>query len=126
MQKIITVLLVIVGFIHIMPLSGVLGAEQLFSLYGLSFEESNISILMRHRAILFGVFGLFFLYSAFNRQYQPLAFTAGFISVISFILLSWSTGNYNTAIHKVVVADIIAFVCLLSAVVLFILSNRKS
>lgn len=126
MQKIITMLLAIVGVIHLLPLSGALGVDQLFSLYGLSLQESNISILMRHRAILFGIFGTFFLYSAFHKQYQPLAFFAGFVSVISFIALSWSTGNYNEAIHRVVVADIVGFVCLLTAVVLFLVSNRKS
>jgi len=126
MQKIIAILFVIVGIIHLLPLSGVLGAEQLTSLYGVSFQESNISILMRHRAILFGVFGLFFIYSAFNKSYQPLAFIAGFISVVSFLALSWLTGNYNEAINNVVIADIVAFICLLAAVALSILSSRKS
>lgn len=126
MQKIIATLLVIVGIIHLLPLSGVLSAERLTSLYGISFNETNILILMRHRAILFGILGLFFIYSAFNKQYQPLAFIAGLISVVSFVALSWLTGNYNEAIHKVVVADLIALFCLSVGVVLFIVKNHKS
>lgn len=126
MQKVITGLLILVGIIHLLPVSGVLGPERLSSLYGLSFQESNISILMRHRAILFGLFGIFFIYSAFNPAYQPLAFIAGFVSVVSFVGLSWSTGGYNEAIRKVVIADLVAFVSLLLAVVLYVIYSRQS
>jgi hypothetical protein len=126
MKKIITLLLIIVGVIHLLPLSGVLGGDQLSSLYGLSLQESNISILMRHRAVLFGIFGIFFLYAAFNKQYQPLAFVIGSISVISFIALSWSTGNYNDAIYNVVIADIVALICLLIAVILYMITSRNN
>ena len=126
MQKIITGLLIVVAVIHLIPVTGVIGAERLSALYGLSLQESNISILMRHRAILFGLFGLFFLYAAFRPALQPLAFIAGFISVLSFVVLSWSIGGYNEAIRKVVIADIAAFICLLVAIVLYVFSSRQS
>ena len=61
MQKAISILLVIVGIIHLLPVSGVLGAERLSALYGLSFQEPNIAILMRHRAVLFGLLGVFLM-----------------------------------------------------------------
>lgn len=57
MQKLITVLLIIVGTIHILPLSGVVGGARLASLYGMSFDEPNLAILMQHRAVLFGLLG---------------------------------------------------------------------
>jgi len=126
MHKTITILLIVVGVIHLLPVSGVLGPERLSALYGLSLQESNISILMRHRAVLFGLFGLFFVYAAFNPVYQPLAFVAGFCSVISFIALSMLTGGYNDAIRRVVIADWVALACLSAALVLFIVSDRQS
>ena len=126
MQKIITGLLIVVAVIHLFPITGVFGAERLWALYGLSLEEPNISILMRHRAILFGLFGLFFLYAAFKPALQPLAFIAGFTSVVSFIVLSWSVGAYNEAIGKVVRADMAAFISLLVAVVLYVISSRQN
>ena len=95
MEKIITSLLIIVAIIHLIPVTGVLGEERLASLYGLSFEEPNIAILMRHRAILFGLLGMFIVYAAFNKALQPLAFATGFISVISFILIAWEVDSYN-------------------------------
>ena len=57
MNKLITILLLVVGIIHLMPLLGVLGGDRLNSLYGLSLDEPNLQILMRHRAVLFGLLG---------------------------------------------------------------------
>ena len=125
MQKTITALLILVGVIHLLPISGVLGAERLSALYGLSFQEPNISILMRHRAVLFGILGLFFVYAAFQPTLQPLAFAAGFISVISFIGIAWSVGGYNGAVGKIVLADQVALASLLLAVVLYFMTGRQ-
>ena len=124
MEKIITSLLIIVAIIHLIPVTGVLGEERLASLYGLSFEEPNIAILMRHRAILFGLLGMFIVYAAFNKALQPLAFATGFISVISFILIAWEVDSYNEEIGRVVIADIIALLCLVVAFVLYIIEGR--
>ncbi len=82
MQKLITGLLIVVGIIHLLPVTGALGSERLSALYGLSFQESNISILMRHRALLFGLLGSFLIYAAFKPTFQPIAFIAGFISAL--------------------------------------------
>jgi len=125
MQKTITALLILVGVIHLLPISGVLGAERLSALYGLSFQEPNILILMRHRAVLFGILGLFFVYAAFQPTLQPLAFAAGFLSVISFIGIAWSVGGYNGAVGKVVLADLVALASLLLAVVLYFMAGRQ-
>ena len=88
----ITILLIIVSIIHLMPLGGVLGSKRLKALYDLSFEEPNLEILMRHRAVLFGLLGVFLIYAAFQPTLQPLAFIVGFVSVLSlygYCLPSW-------------------------------------
>jgi len=112
MRHLISATLIIVGIIHLLPFSGVLGAERLSLLYGTNFTDPNLIILMRHRAVLFGLLGLFLVFAAFKPTYQPLAFGAGFISVISFLLLAWSVGSYNAQIHRVFVADLVALACL--------------
>lgn len=112
MQKLVAAMLIIVGIIHLLPLSGVLGAERLAGLYGLSFEEANLAILMRHRAVLFGLLGLFLIYAAFRPSVQPLAFIAGFVSVVSFLALAHSVGGYNAGVARVVAADWVALACL--------------
>ena len=126
MEKIVTGLLVLVGIIHLLPVSGVLGAERLLALYGVSLNDPNLLILMRHRAALFGLLGLFMVYAAFKPSLQPLAFLAGFLSVVSFMAIAWSVGGYNEAIRKVVIADVVAVVALGIAGVLYALSRNQS
>jgi len=105
-------MLVVVGVIHLLPLSGVLGSERLAALYGLSFNEPSLAILMRHRAVLFGLLGLFLCFAAFRPAWQTIAFVAGFVSVISFLWLAWAVGGYNASLARVVVADVVALACL--------------
>lgn len=115
MKKIVTALLILVGIIHLLPLSGVLGIEYLKGLYGVSFADPNLAILMRHRSVLFGLLGLFLLHAAFKPSLQWLAIIAGFVSVVSFIALTWSVGGYNESIQKVIIADVVALVALVAA-----------
>jgi hypothetical protein len=68
---------------------------------------------MRHRAVLFGLLGLFLIYAAFRPQLQTIAFIGGFVSVVSFLWLAWSVGDYNGQIARVVMADIVALICLI-------------
>ena len=125
-EKTITGLLVLVGIIHLLPVSGVLGSERLTALYGVSLSDPNLLILMRHRAVLFGLLGLFMVYAAFKPSLQPLAFLAGFLSVASFMVIAWSVGGYNESIRKVVIADVVAIVALGIAGVLYVLSRNQS
>lgn len=122
MNKLITILLLVVGIIHLMPLLGVLGGDRLNSLYGLSLDEPNLQILMRHRAVLFGLLGALLVAAAFLPSLRTLAIIAGLVSVVTFLLLAWSAPHYNEALHRVVVADWIALFCLLLAVPLHLRS----
>ncbi len=124
MEKVITALLVLVGLIHLMPASGVLGAERLSALYAVSIADPDLAILMRHRAVLFGLLGMFMIYAAFKPSLQPLALLAGGISVVSFIVIAWSVGGYNEAIRKVVIADVVAIVALCLAGALYVASRH--
>lgn len=125
MRKVVTGLLVLVGIIHLLPVSGVLGVERLAALYGVSLAEPNLEILMRHRAVLFGLLGLFLLYAAFQPSLQSLAIVAGLVSVASFIVIAWSVGGYNESLRKVVIADIIAIVALVAAGVIHVVSRKQ-
>lgn len=116
MRYVVSAMLVVVGVIHLMPLSGVLGSERLAALYGLSFDQPDLAILMRHRAVLFGLLGAFLLLAAFRPELQTVAFVAGFVSVVSFLYLAWSVGNYNAQIGRVFAADVVALVCLVIGV----------
>lgn len=112
MKYLISVTLIVAAIIHLLPLSGVLGSGRLSTLYGLSFDEPNLAILMRHRAVLLGMLGVFFLVAAFWSALQPLAFITGFVSVVSFLWLAWSTGGYNAQVGRVITADVVVMVSL--------------
>ncbi|TDR40096.1 hypothetical protein DFR29_114148 [Tahibacter aquaticus] len=113
MRLIVAAALVVAGIIHLLPLSGMLGSSQLAALYGLNIDEPNLALLMRHRAVLFGLLGLFLLVAAFRPNWQPAALLAGLISVVAFLLLAWPGSGYNAQIARVIVADWVALGCLL-------------
>ncbi|RZU01077.1 phosphopantetheine adenylyltransferase [Rivibacter subsaxonicus] len=123
MRYLVTAMLIAVAVIHLLPLSGVLGAERLAALYGLRFDDPNLAILMRHRAVLFGLLGAFFLLAAFVPSLQPLALIGGFLSVASFLWLAWSSGGYNAALGRVVTADVVALVCLAVGAAAYVLGR---
>jgi hypothetical protein len=115
MRLLVSAMLVIVAVIHLLPLQGVLGPERLAALYGLDIAEPNLAILMRHRAVLFGLLGLFFLVAAFRPGCQVAAVVVGSASVLPFLYLAWSVGGYNAQLRRVVVADEVALACLVVA-----------
>ncbi|MFN9979701.1 MAG: phosphopantetheine adenylyltransferase, partial [bacterium] len=79
----------------------------------MTITDPNLEILMRHRAVLFGMLGAFLIYAAFRPGLQLAALIAGAVSVISFVVIAVLVGGYNTGIARVVTADIVAVVCLL-------------
>ncbi|MFK8052839.1 MAG: phosphopantetheine adenylyltransferase [Woeseiaceae bacterium] len=98
-------ILLAVSFFHLLPLIGVLGMDRLQHLYGFDVTDSNLEILLRHRALLFGVLGVFLAVSAFKPRYQIPVIIAGLVSVVSFIVLARLVGHYNAAIARVVFVD---------------------
>ncbi len=117
--------LLLVALIHLMPLLGVLGPTRLALLYGLDFNDPNLAILMRHRAVLFGLLGTYFACAAFRRPLQATALLVAAISVVSFLALAWSTGAYNAAVGRVVAADLVALVALLIGGLALLADRRR-
>lgn len=124
-DRIITVALLIVAVIHLLPISGYLGISRLSSLYAINISDPNLEILMRHRAMLFGILGGLFAYAAFQTKLQPFALLAGFVSVLSFFYLSYTVGGFNQAIKKIVIADIVAFAALAVAASVYLYQQSR-
>ena len=104
--------LVAAGLIHLLPLAGVLGTDKLAALYGIPIAGPDLAILMRHRAVLFGLVGALCLVAAWREPLQWAALLIALASAGAFLVLAWSTGGYNAAIGRVVTADVIAVVLL--------------
>lgn len=119
-------MLIVVGIIHLMPLIGVVGVDRLATLYGLQFHEPNLEVLMRHRAVLFGLLGAFLVLAAFRPSLQAIALVGGFLSVVSFLWLAWAVGGSNAQVERVVLADLVALACLVVAVAGRLVLQRRS
>lgn len=118
--------LLVAALIHLVPLVGVLGVAQLQSLYGFDASQPDLAILMRHRAVLFGLLGAFLVLAAFRRALQPLAFVAAFASVGSFLLLAWMVGGYGPELARVVKADLFVLVVLVVGAVAWFRQRPRS
>jgi hypothetical protein len=55
MRFVVPAVLLIVALIHALPLVGVMGAAKLTQLYGIDVQDPTLELLLRHRAILFGL-----------------------------------------------------------------------
>lgn len=122
MKIAMTIMLIIVGIIHLLPMSGALGSPQLTALYGLDFSEPNLQLLMRHRAVLFGLLGVYLIFSAFRPLHQPTAVFAGFVSVLSYMGLTYAVGETNRQLQTVFTVDAVALILLILSIILYFLS----
>jgi len=122
MAKAVAVLLILVGLINFLPVLGVLSAERLSQAYSVALSDSNLIILMRHRALLFGLLGGFILFSVLVPLYRPAAMLLAAISMVGFLVFMFLEGGYNEALHKVMIADVVGIVALGAAALLHYLS----
>lgn len=125
MRILVMACLLVVGLIHLLPLPGLLGAERLAALYGITVADPNLLLLLRHRAVLFGIIGVYCVLAAFRPVLQPGALAAAWCSVVAFLLLAWSGGSYNAQLARVVTADLVALVCLVIASVVLLMQRRR-
>lgn len=123
MEKAITACLLIVGLINFAPVVGVLAAQKMESAYAISLQSIELKILMRHRALLFGILGGFILFAAFTPLFQTAAMVMAFVSMVGFAVLVLGASEYNPEIKKVLIADIAGLVFLSIAVVLKYIVN---
>ncbi len=124
MKPLIASILVIVGCINLFPVIGIISMERLSELYGITAIESDLLILMRHRALLFGILGAFMIYAAFRRHLQPAAVCMGLVSMLGFVGLLILTDDYGARLYRIAVIDAVASVPLILAAVLLVRNTQ--
>jgi hypothetical protein len=125
MRIAILALLVVIGIINTLPLIGFLSAARLSRLYAIPLTDPTMILLLRHRAVLFGIIGGFILYSAFKPAFQPLAMLAAGISMGSFLLLGFGSKPARAALGTIVMADIIGLIALALAAILWLIQAQE-
>lgn len=126
MRWIVPGVLVLVAVIHALPLAGVLGAGKLLQLYGVPVSDPTIELLLRHRAVLFGLLAALLAYAALRPELHRLALWAGLASVVSFLVLWGAVPGTHSALALVARVDIAALVLLLAALAVYHLQGSRA
>lgn len=125
MRYLTKIALLLVAAIHLLPVVGVLGRAQLTAAYGIAIADANLEILMRHRAVLFGVVAGLCLAAVCTSRLTVVALVTAFTSVVSFLVLAHAIGGYSELIGRIVIADYIALAALMVAAMSYIASRRQ-
>lgn len=110
MKWLVPTMLALVALIHLAPLAGVLGVARMEAAYGIDIAGPDLAVLMRHRAVMFGLLGGFMLAAIFVRELQPWALGLALLSAGAFVLLAWATPGHNANLGKVALVDVAAVV----------------
>ena len=114
-SKLVGLLLLLSGIVNGAPVIGVICGSMLESLYGMQINDQNLLILLRHRAVLFGLLGGFLIAAVFVPSLRTAAIVAGLISMLSFCALAWMAAGANPAIARSAWIDLALSLALLFA-----------
>ena len=120
MELVFRICLFIAGIINIVPSILAFLPDKIQTSYGVEIPNANYELLLRHRAVLFGIIGGIMIYSAISKKYYSLAVVIGLISMFSFFVLKkLVNGEINPELQKVMNIDIAGIIILLIGFVLF-------
>lgn len=112
MRHLVTVAFLVAAVIHLVPVRGLLGAPALAALYGVDVRDRTLLVLLRHRAVLFGLVGATLLAAAFLPSLQPPALAVGLVSAVSFMVIMGPPGGHGPALARVFYGDAVAVAAL--------------
>lgn len=118
MDRFASALYLLAGLGNLLPVAGVLSAARLEALYGVAIGDPNLLVLMRHRAVLFGIVGALLIAAAFRPAWRAAALAAGLGSQLSFVALAWLAGDTNAELRRVVAVDLVLSAILACAAVM--------
>ena len=125
MRFVVPAVLLLVATIHALPIVGVQGPAKLSQLYGFPVTDRSLELVLRHRAVLFGLLAAFLAYAAFKPELHRLALVAGLVSVASFLVLAAMVSSYSQPIATVVRVDWVALVLLSLGLATHLFSARR-
>lgn len=115
MQHLFAFLVLVAAAINLAPVLGAVSSERMAAFYGVGLEDPNLQILMRHRAVLFGLVGGVLLLAAFHPPLRTLGYVLGFSSMLSFLLIASLVGGYGPEIRRVILVDLVGIAALAGA-----------
>jgi hypothetical protein len=96
----------VAGLIHVLPLAGLLGRHMLERAYGVTLGEGqDLTILMQHRALLFGLLAAACFAAVVVPGWRWPAGFAALVSMLGFVLIA-ALQAHGLAIAKVMWIDV--------------------
>ena len=114
LDKIASILLVIVGIINVFPIIVFFDSTKTAKLYGVPIDGESLIILMRHRGVLLSLVGLLLIFAAFKPELRIFAIAIALISKLAFIFLTFTASNYTAEVRQVALIDVGAIVLLVA------------
>ncbi len=118
MRIVIALCFVVAGLINLAPIVGLRGADTLHRLYGVADLSGDLSLLLQHRAVLFGIVGGLLLAAAFQPNLRLAAALAGLVSMLSFTALAFSASGIGALLLRIAWIDVAASAVLVLGLVL--------
>lgn len=112
------ILLSLIAILHLLPAIGAWSDDWLLRLYGVRIDDDNLSVLLRHRGMLFGLIGGVILYTAWRPDLHTLALLLSGLSMVGFVVLAWPCERCYAQIGSVMRADLIGLAVWLLAALL--------
>lgn len=121
---IVTGLVVLVGVLNLTPAIVFFAPERSLALYAIELDEPNLSIVMRHRAVMLGLLGLALIYGALKKEFLVPAIVAALIGKAAFLFLVYTSTGANAEIGRVALFDFGAIAVLLTALGLHVFAGK--
>lgn len=116
MDRGVQLCLLLAALIHLPPLAGLAGGPRLQEFYGLAaVPEPGVELLLRHRAILFGLLGSALLLACWRIAWRIPAIVMVLVSDLVFLLLAWSAPTLSPALARVAWFDLASIALLMVA-----------
>ena len=119
MEILFRITLFIAGAINLLPSILAFLPQKISKSYGIVVPDVNYELLLRHRAVLFGIVGGLMIYSAITKKIYAISVSIGLISMVSFVILYFLLNGINKELEKVMKADVVAIIILLTGFLLY-------
>ena len=125
MELLFRITLFVAVVINLLPSLLAFLPDKIAKSYGIQIPNANYELLLRHRAILFGIIGGLMIYSALVKKHYELSTMAGLVSMTSFVVLYFLIGkDINSELKKVMMIDVVAIVILCAGFLLYALRSK--
>ncbi|EFQ82155.1 hypothetical protein HMPREF0063_12679 [Aeromicrobium marinum DSM 15272] len=116
MEVVIGVLLVVAAVIHALPVIGVVSSERVAALYAITVDGTDLAVLLRHRAVLFGVLAGLLVAAVLDPDLRGPVAVAVLVSDLAFAALAIGAREIGRSLRRVLVADIVSIIALVGVI----------